>query len=329
MKRIQINSIFCFCYYIGVFRLFYFLTRNRQRIITFHHVIPDRYFDNSLCLGVSCTESVFDYQLKLIAEKFHFTTKVQKKTSCMITFDDGYNNNYSIALPILEKYKVKAIFFITYNLIINNKPLWIDLVLKWCSYVPNGSYKLDNIEIEASDTNRMSLYNYIINQIKKEYSSKKQIIQLLNNIYSFDKLELNPVLDDLRFKALSISQLDQIKAGGHLVASHTIDHDILSLLEKEQLEQEIDKSRNLSLTFYNCNYFAYPFGGIDEVSKDVFSMYDNSNYDFCFVNYWNFYTDFNKIRVERLSLPNTKNKYVIDAYLSGCYSFFKKKIKHV
>ena len=123
MKRILINSLFFFCYCIGIFRLFYFLTRNRQRIITFHHVIPDRYFDDSLCLGVSCTESVFDCQLKLIAEKFHFTTKVQNKKSCMITFDDGYNNNYSIALPILEKYKVKAIFFITYNLIINKRIL--------------------------------------------------------------------------------------------------------------------------------------------------------------------------------------------------------------
>ena len=325
MKRILINSIFCFCYYIGVFRLFYFLTRNRQRIITFHHVIPDRYFDNSLCLGVSCTESVFDYQLKLIAEKFHFTTKVQKKTSCMITFDDGYNNNYSIALPILEKYMVKAIFFITYNLIINNKPLWIDLVLKWCSYVPNGSYKLDNIEIEASDTNRMSLYNYIINQIKKEYSSKKQIIQLLNNIYSFDKLELNPVLDDLRFKALSISQLDQIKAGGHLVASHTIDHDILSLLEKEQLEQEIDKSRNLSLTFYNCNYFAYPFGGVNEVSETVLKSYLESKFKKCFVNYWHFKNNNRDESMQRISLPNTTNKYIIHAYLSGFYFFLKRE----
>jgi peptidoglycan/xylan/chitin deacetylase (PgdA/CDA1 family) len=304
-------------------------TRHRQKIITFHHVIPRRYFDESLCLGVSCTDDVFDYQLKLISEKLKFTTDVGERNSCMITFDDGYNNNYSIALPILEKYKIKAIFFITFNLIVNRQTLWIDLLLKWCSYVPEGSYKIDGIEIAISDKNRSLVYDYVINQIKKNYSIKDNIISLIDEAFPFKMLRINPVLDDLRFKALSISQLDYIKNEGHLVASHTIDHDILSLLDKHKLNEEIDNSVDLYSKFCNCNYFAYPFGGTSEVSKDVLSAYDNSIYDFCFVNYWNYYTDFNKKRVERFSLPNTKKKYVIDAYLSGFYSFFKKSIKHV
>ena len=323
------NSVFYFCYYLGIFKLFYFFTSNRQKIITFHHVIPERYFDKSLCLGVSCTDDVFDYQIKLISEKLKFTTDVGKKNSCMITFDDGYKNNHSIALPILDKYSIKAIFFITFNLILNGKTLWIDLILKWCSYVPEGTYKIDDIEIKITDKTRSSVYEYIINKIKKDYSSKDTMISLLDNIYAFKKLRINPVLDALRFKALSLSQLEQMKKEGHLVASHTINHDILSLLEKDMLNNEIENSVALHTKFCNCNYFAYPFGGTSEVSNDVLSAYDNSMYDFCFVNYWNFNTNYNTNKVERFSLPNTKKKYIIHAYLSGFYSFFKKKIKHV
>ena len=37
----------------------------------------------------------------------------------------------------------------------------------------------------------------------------------------------------------------------------------------------------------------------------------------------------NTERIERFSLPNTKNKYIIHAHLSGLYYFLKKKIKDV
>ena len=50
----------------------------------------------------------------------------------MITFDDGYKNNYDVAIPILALYDIKAVFFITYNLVNKNETLWIDLIMKWC-----------------------------------------------------------------------------------------------------------------------------------------------------------------------------------------------------
>ena len=76
MKNILLNIICLFSYYIGINQLFYFATRNRQRIITFHNVIPKRLFDYSIHLGVSCSDEIFEFQLKEIEKRFKITTKI-------------------------------------------------------------------------------------------------------------------------------------------------------------------------------------------------------------------------------------------------------------
>ena len=46
--------------------------------------------------------------------------------SLMITFDDGYADNYFEALPILEEFDVQALFYITTSLVGTQKEFWWD-----------------------------------------------------------------------------------------------------------------------------------------------------------------------------------------------------------
>ena len=45
-----------------------------------------------------------------------------------VTFDDGFENNLSIAAPILTKHKVPATFYLTTDFITNNTMSWIDRI---------------------------------------------------------------------------------------------------------------------------------------------------------------------------------------------------------
>ena len=45
-----------------------------------------------------------------------------------ITFDDGFENNYKLAAPSLNKLKIPTIFYVTTNLLIKNKMTWIDQI---------------------------------------------------------------------------------------------------------------------------------------------------------------------------------------------------------
>ncbi len=48
----------------------------------------------------------------------------------MITFDDGYFNNY-LAIDILRKYQIPSVFFISTKFIVENRSYWWDIIYKY------------------------------------------------------------------------------------------------------------------------------------------------------------------------------------------------------
>src|SRR3989338_10191242 len=51
------------------------------------------------------------------------------ENTVVITFDDGYRDNYINAFPILKKYQVPATIFITAGVINNGDTLWYSAVV--------------------------------------------------------------------------------------------------------------------------------------------------------------------------------------------------------
>ena len=48
------------------------------------------------------------------------------RKSYLISFDDGFENNYSIAAPILDYFKLNATFYFSTDFVQNNSMSWID-----------------------------------------------------------------------------------------------------------------------------------------------------------------------------------------------------------
>ena len=253
MKYYLLATIYFLSYYLGINRLFYFLNKNRQRVITFHNVIPDILFDNSIHLGVSCTDKNFEFQIKQIAKKLKITTELGVSNSCIITFDDGYLNQYCIAHDILKKFSYRAVFFINSDLVKKKKLLWIDKLLMYFSYLPNGTYSFCNqkffINTDTRFTSYVSAYQFIYScyHLKEEFMNQLDRYESLINIDS----ELNK----LRFEALDNYHIEIMKNYGHMIGCHSTSHEILLKLNKNELEDEIKQCENLVGKFYNCNYF--------------------------------------------------------------------------
>ena len=89
-------------------------------IIMYHSILKD----SSKCGKYVITPSLFEEDLKYITQKGYTTITMNElisyvyydtplpKKPIIITFDDGYYNNLTYAVPLLEKYKCKAVISI-------------------------------------------------------------------------------------------------------------------------------------------------------------------------------------------------------------------------
>ena len=226
----------------------------------------------------------------------HYSRKELIPNSCVVTFDDGFRNNFVNAAPILEKYKCPAIFYISTNIVGSNDFFWVDKLEIAFSKTKKNFIKLKKIfNLNKNQENNITpefyyLYSnkfdlrfvnirvYLLEQIKKflklvdKHSRDKIIINLLDflisdELYKLDHWEEYKTMSWDQIKNLSNNKLFEI--GGH-----SSSHDILSKhnlfdLEKD-IKESIDKIKK-ELGFFSGHY-AYPEGQKEHYSNQVIRL---------------------------------------------------------
>ena len=104
-----------------------------KAIVLIYHRIADLPSDP---LSLAISMNTFESHLVALKEKFEMVsvpelierlkTKTLKGTECVITFDDGYRDNMTAALPIAEKYSVPITIFISTTIFDNPAPFPLD-----------------------------------------------------------------------------------------------------------------------------------------------------------------------------------------------------------
>jgi len=99
----------------------------------------------------------FKNQIKFLNNHFPFSYPDEffngndtKATSVLITFDDGYLDNYTYAYPVLKKYAIPATIFLATDFISQKAWLW--------------SNKLEFILKNSQDLTQNQKYNYCMSQ---------------------------------------------------------------------------------------------------------------------------------------------------------------------
>ena len=201
-----------------------------------------------------------------------FQTKAYKK-KFIITFDDGFYNNRKYALPILKKYNIPHMIYLTTNYVDKNLISWID-----------------RIDLAIDKTKKKNIYSRYFNKNFK-INNKKNKITFLNFVRKFTKSlknkDLNKFadffLDDLNLNAPLISNNDLDKKlswkdikqmsknkltyfGGH---SHN--HNILGHLSKSKYKKEILMSLNIfkKKTGNDIFHYSFPEGFKSSFNRDI------------------------------------------------------------
>lgn len=159
--------------------LSYRLDNNDVIILAYHSINLGHKF--------SVAPEEFEKQIKYISENFEVIsldriglgTTLKKKL--IITFDDGYEDNFLYAFPILKKYNITATIFITSNFIFNN----LDITKDWIPY--NGLKPLQINQIKeminygitfgSHGKTHCRLSNLDVNNLKTEIQNSKTDIE--------------------------------------------------------------------------------------------------------------------------------------------------------
>jgi peptidoglycan/xylan/chitin deacetylase (PgdA/CDA1 family) len=190
------------------------------------------------------------------------------KKAVVVTFDDGYLDNYVYARPILRKYGVPATFFLTTGHIGGSRLFWWDKVgyavehtrKQWLELTEFGTW-----ELPAYD--RRKTRNRIVNAIRDLPEQRK-------NLAIEDLLRVAGVsIPDALAKEVILSweEVVEMSEEGIDFGAHTLTHPILTNMPLEQAKLEIVQSKKDIETKIGrqVNFFSYPNGSLNSEIVDI------------------------------------------------------------
>ena len=140
--------------YSEIYNIFPKSKENKFRILTYHSIGNDVPLDKKGIYNLS--KDKFIEQMKLLHCNNIMVSTLDDFCNLSITFDDGFLNNYTVALPILEKYKFPFTIFITPKFIKNNLN---NLYLNKIQLRDLASNKLATIGAHGFTHNHLGLMN--------------------------------------------------------------------------------------------------------------------------------------------------------------------------
>ena len=260
------------------------------------------------------------YQPLKFSELSYYISNPRKliKPPVIITFDDGFLDNYKFAYPILERHKVPATFFITTDAIENGTPFWFDLIAYLIlrhnnDYIIISDKKVTighTLESKRNAINKLLLHLKVIPEAEKN----KIIAEVKTQIpFENDYLKMT--------RNMSWDELNVMKNNGMEIGSHSVTHPILSRMSNDEIKKEIGDSKRMieEKLETECIVFSYPVGGYEEYNSYSLDQLKLSNYKYACtyepgindLSNEDFY-QFKRIHIERYTaFHNFKNSLLI------------------
>ena len=214
------------------------------------------------------------YKIASMAEiMLHLEEGTSRETLVGITFDDGYQDNYQNAFPILKRYGAPATIFLNTGSLDSGEPLWFE---RLAEAVKTTSREF--IDMEVDIPRRLWLRTQ-----QERLATNGELFGLLRGVDDATRTEWLPeILRQLcavdqgarRDKMLTWDQVRLMQAGGIDFGGHTVWHPFLSRLSPSQTAWEVvECKRRIEEEIQQPVYhFAYPNGreqDFDAVNKEV------------------------------------------------------------
>jgi peptidoglycan/xylan/chitin deacetylase (PgdA/CDA1 family) len=217
-----------------------------------------------------------------------------------ITFDDGYQDNYWNALPILQRYGLPATIFLTTGSLDSRRPLWFE---KLALAFKKTSLQSIDVEIDIprrlwtrTIAERLQSNNELYQVLRglPDEERRSHLAEILRRLGSIDDRERDDKM--LTWDQVRAMRKTRIDFGGH-----TVTHPFVSRLPPEQGYWEISEcKRRIEDELQDpIQYFAYPSGKDHDLAEWNKKLVQKAGYDAALSTKWGVngpFTDFMEMR---------------------------------
>jgi peptidoglycan/xylan/chitin deacetylase (PgdA/CDA1 family) len=242
-------------------------------ILMYHSVLPDPSQLADSLGGIVHSEAAFSGQIELLARDYHpisLNDAVKHlrngedfpKRSVVITFDDGYADNYEYAIPILDRAGVPAVFYVTVDCVENRRLPWPSR-LRFAfrtTHVESWSQR----QTPESSARSWSLSDPLLRE--QAFLAASDTCCRLSGAAQSEFV--NRVEHELEaglpthFGSLMMTydQVRSLAGRGHVAGSHTMTHPNMAYLKSEDAHRELAESKQrLELQLNSpVMHFSYP-----------------------------------------------------------------------
>ncbi|MEO6705866.1 MAG: polysaccharide deacetylase family protein [Ginsengibacter sp.] len=233
--------------------------KNKLLIFYFHGIYESEaqkklnHVDPQNNLTVSQFIEVIEYFLH---HKYHFIKPEDlsedlpdDKAYIMLTFDDGYFNN-TLAIEILNRYKIPATFFITTKNVLENTSYWWDVIYKYRLKEGNSLEKIREEQVYLKSFKHPFIKSYISQNFGDKSHEPWSDIDRPLNTKELKEISLNPFVT---------------------IGNHTCNHSILTNYTRQEIKEELSQSNKtlFEITGIEPLTVAFPNGNFNNQVLEV------------------------------------------------------------
>lgn len=240
-------------------------SRGKLTILTYHRVLPEV---DPLLTEDQVDARKFATHMAAIAECFNvlplpealerMANDTLPARALSITFDDGYQDNYAIALPILRQHGFKATFFVCSGYL-NDGLMFNDAIVEALRASTATELDLDWLELGRLPLNSIPLKRTasekILDAVKYlPFEERKQACDRVAQAAAPNQPRPRLMMTD--------DEIRQLAAHGMTIGGHTHTHPILSRIDLDSARRDIAQNRAAlaDLVGRQPLIFAYPNG---------------------------------------------------------------------
>lgn len=256
----------------GLHRMSRILTAKRVKVLMYHGIVSD---DEPVRCWWLLPRSAFIDQIAYLKKHFsiisidQFCQALLEKTepprhSIVITFDDGYRNFLTHALPVLQEQNIPSTLYIPATPVRTGRHIWADELYFELYQAQEDTLNLADIgagtgildlrtEREASIEKLLNLLKELPVNIRRE-----RISRIINRVRPSSGTSSSTPFSPLSPHELKLISREELVT----IGSHAESHEPLTSLSPQQAADEIRRSRHYleELTGNRVEHFCYPAG---------------------------------------------------------------------